>query len=455
MDRALILSNYRAINSLYQVNLRAYVELEADVVPKPLMCLTALEDYAKYRTFIVHNDGYEAVELETIIEQVSARIKGITVIVMGSGDDIDMSGLHILPNRYDIKNMLRTIAKALDISAAEMARRDVGEYFPIPIDLVAMMSRTNCEIFSADQVSKSHREFVQILEKDELIMDQIMDLKEKNHDFVYVKADERLKFINKASTILIDELDREDLSGSEKLAIVSSAQTAVAEEMFEKEEINEELASISKSCISSIKDVMDKTPAPQLQNLLKALLDSKSGYVYQHGILATFIATKIIEQISWGTKEQAEKVAFALFFHDIYLLPIYKKFPDAVSEEDLLFRDDLSEDEKQLVIEHAKLAGGVLKTYPRAPIGADMIVAQHHGMVSGEGFAVNYKDDISPLARIIVVSEEIGTHALNNQKAGKKGKDLIDRERLKVQLYDRYRTTQFKKVIDAFMKVEL
>ena len=133
---------------------------------------------------------------------------------------------------------------------------------------------------------------------------------------------------------------------------------------------------------------------------------------------------------------------------------LFKKYPDCTNEEDFLFRSDVTEQEKQIVIEHALLAGRLIKTFPRSPLGADMIVTQHHGMTNGQGFAVNYKDDISPLSKIIIIAEDIATDILTRIKNGDK-KKLADKETYLVRLRERYKNHTYKKIVDAFVDVQL
>jgi HD-GYP domain-containing protein (c-di-GMP phosphodiesterase class II) len=184
------------------------------------------------------------------------------------------------------------------------------------------------------------------------------------------------------------------------------------------------------------------------------LVENKSNFIYKHGILASYIAAEIIKNISWGSKEQSEKVAFALFFHDIYLVPVFNKYPGAMNEEDLLFREDVEESDKQIILDHAKLAGELVKTFPRCPMGADMIVAQHHGMTGGQGFAVNYKDDISPLSKIIIIAEDITVHMLIEIEAGNR-KLSVNKELIIERLEERYKNHSYRKIINAFKEVAL
>ncbi|MEX0797795.1 MAG: hypothetical protein WD025_00020, partial [Bacteriovoracaceae bacterium] len=261
-----------------------------------------------------------------------------------------------------------------------------------------------------------------------------------------------LRFINKASGVVLEELKREDLSDAEKVEITSQGMGIVAEEIFETNEVSDEIAKISLACVESIQGVVQD--APKLKSLLQMLLENKSDFSYKHSVLATYIATQIIKNISWGSTEQQNKVAFALFFHDIYLTPIFRKYPDCVNEEDLLFRNDVTEAEKEVVLDHARLAGQLVKTFPRCPMGADMIITQHHGMTGGKGFAVNFKDDISPLSKIIIVAEDVAIDMLARIKSGNK-KKLADKEIYLGRLKEKYRSHTYKKIIDAFESVQL
>ena len=147
-------------------------------------------------------------------------------------------------------------------------------------------------------------------------------------------------------------------------------------------------------------------------------------------------------------------MSFAFFFHDIFLVPIYKKHPDAINEEDLLFRDDVSDEDKKIVLEHASLAGQVVAKFPRCPMGADMIVTQHHGMTNGHGFAINFKDDISPLSKIMIIAEEVTTYILQSVNPNQKEdeKISINKEKVIGILDEKFKSHTYKKIIDAFGK---
>jgi HD-GYP domain-containing protein (c-di-GMP phosphodiesterase class II) len=226
----------------------------------------------------------------------------------------------------------------------------------------------------------------------------------------------------------------------------------VAEEMFENEKISQAVTGVSLACIDAIKDIVKSVP--NLRNLLAMLLENKANFVFKHGVLATYISSEIIKHISWGSEEQIDKVAFSLYFHDIYLIPIFKKYKDAMGEEELLFRNDITNEEREVILNHAQMAGEMLKTFPRAPMGADMIITQHHGLTSGRGFANSYKDDISPLSKIIIISEDIASGMFKDISEGNK-KEAVDIKKISERLDSRYNYSSYKKIIAAFEKISL
>ena len=225
----------------------------------------------------------------------------------------------------------------------------------------------------------------------------------------------------------------------------------VADEVFANDQITAEVADISNRCIKSISNVMKQVSG--IKDLLKLLLENQTEYCYRHSVLTSYVASEIIDKMSWGTEEQKEKVSFALFFHDLYLVPLYKKYEDVVSEEDLLFMDEVEEEDKQIVLDHAKLAGQAIKTFPRCPMGVDLLLIQHHGMTHGQGFAINFKDDISPLAKIMIIAEEIATSMI--AKISKGEKLVIDKDKTAIKLADKYRNHTYKKIILAFKETKL
>ncbi len=164
-------------------------------------------------------------------------------------------------------------------------------------------------------------------------------------------------------------------------------------------------------------------------------------------MLAAFVCNHIIKRVSWGGDSHIEKINFVLFFHDIMLAPIYLKYPELKYEEDLLFSDRLNDKEKEVVLNHARLAAEVIVTYKRAPIGADLLIKQHHGITNGIGFAIDFKDDISPLSKIVLISEAFVEEFMKNRD--EKADYVLDTKAILLILNEKFKKTTYKKIIET------
>jgi len=452
MSQAILISDNEVINSLYEVNLRVYVGTNVTIKKSLDAAIDLIEHSPNVDAVICFRELNKADNaIETFHTFLKSKNLQIPVIVLGEPNK-PLDNSIIIKNKYDIKGLLQSMAKILEISAADMAHKSVPKFFPIPLKLFSQLESTHCDIFYRTRKESFEYEYFKIIEKDANIGENLQKYIQEGVEHLFIDAGERLRFINKASGAVISELDRDDLTIEERTEITQQGMGIVAEEIFESDEISMEVAAISRACIESINQVCNSVP--KLKNLLSMLLESKSEYCYKHSVLTTYIASQIIKNISWGSAEQQNKVAFSLFFHDIYLVPVFKKYPDVLSEEDLLFRDDVEDKDKEVILNHAKLAGQLIKTFPRCPMGADMIITQHHGMTSGQGFATNYKDDISPLSKIMIVAEDICASILATCHA-ETGKMNIDKEKITKDLAAQYRNHSYKKIILAFMDVKL
>lgn len=451
MSQALLISDNEIVNSMYEVNLRAYVATNVTIKESLTKAQELLELTANFDAIICFKELLKnEEELKGFLHFLNEKSIDLPLIVLGDLKE-ELPNSIMVKNKYNIKMLLQSMAKILDVTARDMASLKVGRYFPVPLHLVEKLERTPCAVFKRSKKDNLEYDYQQVLDRNLPLGSVCDDLRQAGESHLYIDSNERLRFINLASKLVIEELDRNDLTASERIEIAEQGMEIVADDIFANGEITAEVAEISKKCIESISKVVKKVPG--VKDLLKLLVENQTDYCYRHSVISSYISSLIIDKMSWGTPEQSEKVSFALFFHDLYLVPIYKKYPDAETEEDLLFMEAVSDEDKQIVLDHAKMSGQMIKTFPRCPMGADLILTQHHGMTNGQGFAVNFKDDISPLAKIILISEEITAEIMKMLRENKK--ISIDKTVMAAKLADKFRNHTYKKIILAFKETKL
>jgi hypothetical protein len=126
--------------------------------------------------------------------------------------------------------------------------------------------------------------------------------------------------------------------------------------------------------------------------------------------LSSFIATRIVDSLNEGTKdEQIKTIVFASFFSDISL--------KESSQLDLRSADsikDLWEEDKKLVSEHPFKASEVISKYKNAPAMAGDIIKQHHGSLDGKSFPKTIAPTLLPLAKCLMAAQELAFNILKN-----------------------------------------
>lgn len=403
MAQALLISNNEVLNDLYALNLEVYVGTNVTVKSSLDEALKLLELNPNFNIIITLAliDGRDAgLELFKFCQKSGNEAP---LVVIGGQSEVAKAEVSVLPASFNVRALVRTVAKVLGITAKDMMESSVPDYYPVPTKLFYSMHRLPCQVYYRVRKNKTESDYILIGRKDESLESGVRKYIDEGVTSLYVDKMFRLEFINAASIMIINRLETENLDLEEKIEVTEQGIEIVADSLFTDKKVSAEVINISKACIQSISEVIAANH--RLKNLLSSLVANKTRYAYTHSILATYVSNHIIGNISWGGESHAEKISFVLFFHDIFLIPLYNKYPELKYEEDLLFNDKLSDKEKEIVLSHAKLAGQVVQDFPRCPMGADVLITQHHGMTSGEGFAVKYKDDISPLAKVIIVAE--------------------------------------------------
>mgnify|MGYP006257799711 FL=1 len=214
--------------------------------------------------------------------------------------------------------------------------------------------------------------------------------------------------VNNVSLKLIERItealkNSSGMSTDKKVEVLNDGFEFAAANLFSTEEIRQEMAEIATASAKVMSDVVKDNA--QLKGLLATMLNNKSGYIFTHSMITSYVANHIIKNVTWGGEGQSDKINFVLFFHDIYLSPIYLKHPQLKFEKALLDNPALSEKEKDIIMNHAKLAAELVVTYKRCPMGADVLIKHHHGMKKGSGFANKYPEDLSPLSKVLLIAE--------------------------------------------------
>lgn len=437
---ALLIEGNQKIESFYMLNLTTWVGLDSIPKRRAEFAIKLLEEGStKIDLIICRNKIDKEDSGNAIVEYLKTKNLAIPVIILGHGKTPEGAFAHI-PNSLDLKSVIRNSAKALNITAQEMANKVVPNYFPIPIQYFTHLKRSVCDVFATD-FDDSSKYVKRINKLEEYTPDSITNMIAEGVDYLYVDKLDRLDFVNNVTNELVVMLEAGELDENEQINAAEKGVELLSQKL-KSIGINEETINLAKKNMETIRGNIKKSP--QLAKLIDRLLNNKTGYLFKHTQVLTFVSLHIIRNIDWGTSEQEEKIAFICFFHDIALETDQQGMIKNAAE---LKKANFNTKEKTLVEKHAQIAAEMVSKFPHAPMGADQIIRQHHGQLNGVGFSEHYGANISPMAIVFIIAEEF-TRIILKREFGP-----FDRAEMIAELRQEFTTARFQKTVDLLESI--
>lgn len=422
MSVTLLVENNPKMIEIYLINLTTYVGLEVVVAKNKTEAFAALKsrplDLIISRAKIENDDVAMAIG-----ETLTSQAHSIPLFVIGQG--LYPAVAHsTLTNGLDLRGVIKGAASALGITAQQMAQKKVEDYFPVPTRYFEWINHPVCNLFSQDQ---------------QVLCPALGKLERSvwhGKEFLYVSKLDRLQMVNQITAELVGRLEDKDLNPDETIQAGVSNMGLLSQKLMHLG-INEETIGLAQKNMISLR--RNVKAYPKLGNLLQRMLANQAGYLYRHTQIVTYVSLHIVRNIDWGTPEQEDKIAFIAFFHDIALENDQQA---QIHTKEELRTCKLDSREKILVDKHAQLAAELVHKYPHAPMGADQIIRQHHGMLNGVGFSDHFGANLSPMAIVFVVAEEFTRLIIRKENGPFNGKELVR------ELRESFPTSRFQKIID-------
>jgi XTP/dITP diphosphohydrolase len=375
----------------------------------------------------------------------------IPIIMIGDDPELrDHPEIITIKQRYEIPTLLKSCAKIIGITAKDMAMKKVPDFYPIPLRTLTYLETSNCDIFIKD-VQAENETFNKILSEGDEIT-ELKKLRKKGISTVYIPSKFRLQLTDVASQVLNKVLSDTKLTTEERVVALNEAYDFIGDNL-QNIESAEEIVEMSKRCVENMTIMVEDNPV--LNKLLDHLCKNPTSYPYKHSQLNAFLCSYVIKQMEWGSAEQAEKLAFVSFFHDI-LMP--KEEMVKIDSNKELEESELSDKEKDIVKKHASTTANMVQNFPKAPIGADTIIKQHHGMLSGVGFeSKSFSSTLSPLAIVFIVCEDFCKRLLAVEEIidGKPDYSNFNQETVIKEMYLKFPSINYKRVVTVLEEIQM
>jgi response regulator RpfG family c-di-GMP phosphodiesterase len=435
LSLTLLVENNPRIESFYMLNLSTWLGLEIVPKKKAEFAIKYLEaDASQIKLIIVRSVIEKEESAKLMIEYLASKGLTIPVISVGPGKIVEGCHTHVT-NSLQLKTLIQSAAKALNITAKDMSAKVVPDYFPIPINYFKVINRSVCPVYSQNIDDPN------LYEKR---IDKLVDFTEETIDpmvregvfHLYVNKLDRLEFVNNVTSELISLLEETDLSADEGISASDKSMELLSKKLLTIG-VNEETIKLARKNMDTMRKNVKSNP--KLAKLLERLLSNRTSYLFRHTQILSYICLHIIRNIDWGNADQEEKVAFIAFFHDIVLETDEQAMIKSTLE---LKKASFDTPERTLVEKHAQMAAEFVVKFPHAPMGADQIIRQHHGTMNGIGFSEHYGNNVSPIAVVFIVAEEF-TRIIMKYESGP-----FDRVEMLRELKEEFPTSRFQKVIE-------
>jgi hypothetical protein len=389
----ILLEHREDYQAIYGMNLTLYLGAEVHVANTIKAALDLIDEHEAVLLF-VNNDAYSTDIGSEVWKIFDDKRIDLPLFVLGNAK-VPLDEVTVFDSNIQLRDVLRTIAAKLKVTASMMAEKEFPDMFPLPSKFIipGWQSLVGIYILKDD-------EFQIQFQPNEIILNEDLDkLKNEENFQLYVIKEERLKFVNSLTGQISAKLNDSNLTAEERIDLSTTGYQMVMEQ-GRKIGIGESTMELANSCISSMTKIAEDVP--KLEDLLSILLSDQSSLRYKHSLLINYIGAHIIKKTKWGNQEQQDKFAFISFFQNITL----------TKDEYVLFNSDkqlensnLSDSEKTLVKNHALSAARLVAGIDNVPFGAATVIKQHHGSNKGKGLSQIYLS-ISPLAIVFLFAQE-------------------------------------------------
>lgn len=451
MQKILVISDNDLLNQLYVINLEVYIGANVKIIKDIVSTRNEFKEFKNYDLIISMTTLGEHDVGNIIFETLEDMSLPVPLVLIGFST-IEMPNVIIVPSSYNLQNLLRAVASVLGVTAKNMAGIALPQYYPISISYLEHIQSSPCDLYIQIKAGQNQSDYVLCSKKDSSLSTLVTKLSREAVNTLYINSQDRILMVNKISLAI--GLRISEISGattSEKSDAISAGFSFAASQIADNPEVVQEIVSIAESCAKAMDKVVSEVTG--MHSLVQMLLKNKEGYLYTHSMLIAYVAKHIIRNVSWGGDSHIDRINFMVFFHDIFLVPIFEKYPDIRSEEDLLFGNILNDEEKEIVLSHARLAGEQVAKYKKCPPGVDALIKQHHGMGNGVGFATDYSDNISPLSKLFIVAEAFSEYYLREKYKNKNFK--IDLKICVEDLYVKFPKHTYRKIIAPLLTIRI
>lgn len=439
MAQVILIEDNKNLNELLSLNLSTYVGVE--VIPRnnaqdaiDLLTLLPNVDLIICRSSI-SNEPSAAM----LVEFIKKTKRDIGLIVIGDPPDDAQDLAVVVEDEKAWESVIQLCAKMLGVSPKELQERVLPDYVPVPIHYFYPLSFSCCDVFIRIKKTPEEYQFIKRIHSgDSFSKDMVRKYEEQGLSNFYIPKEMKKNFTNFVSDQLVSRLENDQLHPEEEIQLLNASHSIALKEI-QKLGFTSATIQLSQTIVKSMVNSFKKNP--EMSGLLHKIINSQSGLVYQHCHMTSVVASECLKNLDLDRRDAHEKMAYAAFFKDISLID--KPDLTMITSFTELEQAQLSEEDWDLVFNHALEASVLVQKNHEAPFGIDEIIKNHHGSSNGKGFGQMNIGKMSLHSQIFIIACEFVKELLIFKEKGGKPSPIID------EMYKKYKDPETVKVIKA------
>lgn len=434
MSQTILIETNEDLKKIFSLNLNTFVG--TDVIHRKnaddaLALLRILPQVALIITKAKVGEEETAQKIYQFIKNESLQT---SLIVLGECPPIS-SEILCLQEPVSWEILIKQAASHLGVTIQDAVNKVKPDFLPIGLHYFYDIQQTPCDVYIRIKKGSNDYQYVKrIHSKDSFDKSDIQKYEDQGLKEFYIPKDYIQYFTTFVTNNLVEKLEREDLTLEDRILTTANAHEIVRDSI---QTMGLDSASVELSDASINSMVKSVQNSPEVANLLKFLFSNKVAYAYQHCHLLALMCHYVLSKQSWYKPEHLQILSFVSFFSDV-TLKSHQQMQIASMKD--LAESNLTDEEKNQVMNHAAEAVKILDHHPEASEYIKTVLIQSHGKIDGIGFEENPGEDLHPLSKVFIIADIFVKTLLNPALPSKKQEILP-------LLYARFTNPSYQKII--------
>ncbi|WP_127716148.1 hypothetical protein [Halobacteriovorax sp. HLS] len=442
MSQVILVEENGNLRDLLSINLKTYVGSE--VIPRnnASEVIDLLNILPNVDLIITHAFTKEEQTAKIIFDFIVENNLEVALIVNGEFSQTH-DHLVVIDNDKNWEEVISTSATILGVTPEILEKKVLPEYIPIEPHYFLPLDTSCCDVFIRIKKSATEHQYIKRIHAGDVYSNAlILKYIEQGLKFFYIPKEYQQNFTNYISDHLCQKLDDEAYETLDEQIELISQSYDIALKEIKKLGFNSATIQLTDSIVNSMISATKKTP--EVNNVLHKIINSKSGYLYQHGHMCSVVACEIAKNLGIVKESTFQQIAYASFFKDISFLENEDLAKITTFEE--LELAGLSDEDWDLVFNHPLDAALLIRKHPECPLDVDTLIKYHHGSQNGKGFSTLNVSKIPEIAKVFVIAAEFVKELMSFKERGGKPAPIVE------ELYKKYSTPDMLLIIKALEK---